>query len=97
MKNINNLKTDKNFQDILKKHKVQKISAFGSFAKNLMHEKSDIDFLVEFERTADLLDMVGLKLDLENLFQRKAEIVTPASLNKYIRKRILQEAVPIYG
>jgi predicted nucleotidyltransferase len=82
---------------ILKRNKVQKISLFGSFAKSKERNKSDLDFLVEFEKTADLFDMVGLKLDLEELFKRKADVVTPNSLSKYIRRKIIREAVHLHG
>ncbi len=98
MKTIETLSLNQDeFENILKRHKVQKISLFGSFMRNKSHESSDIDFLVEFEKTADLLDMVGLKLELEEFLKRKTDIVTPNSLSKYIREKIIKEAIPIYG
>ena len=60
-------KNDKRFKEILKRNKVKSVSLFGSCATGEMREGSDVDLLVDFEEKADLLDMVGLKLDLEAL------------------------------
>ena len=86
---------DPRFRDILRRYKVREISVFGSFALGKATEDSDVDFLVRFEKDADLLDQVGLKLDLEELLGRKVDIVTPNSLSKYIRDAVLEQAVPI--
>jgi predicted nucleotidyltransferase len=92
---LNLLPDDPKFREILGRHKVVKISVFGSYALGEATKNSDIDFLVEFERGADLFDQVGLKLDLEELLGGKVDIVTPNSLSIYIRERILDQAVPV--
>jgi hypothetical protein len=64
---------------LLETHAVRKIALFGSYAKGRQTAKSDIDFLVEFERpTYD--NFLGLSRDLERLFGRKVEILTPDGL-----------------
>jgi len=72
---------------------VKRIAVFGSYATGEVNERSDIDFLVEFEKEADLLDQVGLKLDLQDLLERKVDVVTPDSLSQYLRNSILDQAV----
>jgi predicted nucleotidyltransferase len=81
------------FRKILKINKVKKIALFGSHAKGQAHSKSDIDFLVDFDKNADLFDQIGLKDDLHNYFKKNVDIVTRSSLNKYIRVKILKEAI----
>ena len=72
---------------------VKRIAVFGSYATGKVNKRSDIDFLVEFEKEADLLDQVGLKLDLQDLLERKVDVVTPDSLSQYFRSSVLDQAV----
>jgi len=83
----------KSFRDALKRNKVREISLFGSVARNEARLRSDVDFLVEFDPKADLLDMVGLKQDLEDLLKHKVDVVTSSSLNKYLKTQVLREVV----
>ena len=81
------------FKNLLKVYKVKRIAIFGSYASGNPHRKSDIDFLVEFYRGADLLDLVGLKLDMQKLLKRDVDVATPKSLSRYIRHKVIREAV----
>jgi len=72
---------------------VKRIAVFGSYTTGKVNKRSDIDFLVEFEKEADLLDQVGLKLDLQDLLERKVDVVTPDSLSQYFRNSVLDQAV----
>ena len=85
------------FLTILASNRAKKISLFGSFAQDRASETSDIDFLVEFEEAADLLDMVGLKLELEAYFGKKVDVVTVEALSKYLRSNVLEHSIPLYG
>jgi hypothetical protein len=84
---------EKKFKHILGRNKVKRIAVFGSYATGKVTMRSDIDFLVEFEKEADLLDQVGLKLDLQELLEKKVDIVTPNSLSQYLRDKILDQAI----
>ena len=79
----------------MKQHKVKRLRLFGSSVTGHRHKKSDVDILVDFKSDADLLDQVGLKIELERLLKKKVDVVTPGSLNKLIRQRVLKEAVPL--
>lgn len=76
---------------LLEKHAVKKIGLFGSYATGRQTGKSDIDFLVEFERPTDD-NLIGLAHGLERLFGRKVDILTPAGLNS-IRVRRIAESI----
>lgn len=88
-------KNDRKFQEILRKNKVKGISIFGSWAAGEMREDSDLDFLVEFQERADLLDIVGLKLDLEELLGKRVDVVTRNSISPYLRDKIIGQAIPL--
>lgn len=83
------------FRDILKNNKVKKIALFGSYATGRSVKGSDLDFLVEFDKEADLFDQIGLKQDLEKLFNKKVDVVTRRALSPYIRGRVLREAIDL--
>lgn len=62
--------------DALKQFSVRRIGLFGSFASGQQTTKSDIDFIVEFDKpTYD--NFYGLCVYLERLFKRKVEVLTP--------------------
>ncbi len=81
--------------EVLQRHDVKKASLFGSIVRDEMREDSDIDLLVEFRGKKSLLDLVGLKLDLEDTVKRRFDVVTYKSLSPLLKDRILAEQVAI--
>ncbi len=70
---------------------VDRIGLFGSYYKNKMHPKSDIDFLVEIQKVKKTFrNFMALAYFLENLFDKKVDLVTPQSLSPYIGPHILK-------
>ena len=80
---------------ILKKYKVKRAGIFGSMARNEETEKSDIDILVELPDEASLLDLVGLKMELEEVLRKKFDVLTYDSIYPPLREPILSEEVAI--
>ncbi|HZU26326.1 MAG TPA: nucleotidyltransferase family protein [Bryobacteraceae bacterium] len=80
--------------NLARTHGAPNVRVFGSIIRAENHESSDIDLLVEFETGRTLLDLIGLKLDLESLLGVNVDVVTPNSL-RYIRDRVLAEALPL--
>jgi predicted nucleotidyltransferase len=80
---------------VLQQHDVIHAAIFGSFARGEEREDSDLDILVEFGEGKSLLDLVGLKLELEELLKRKIDVVTYNALHPEIRERVLEEQVAI--
>jgi len=71
---------------------------FGSFVREEQRSGSDIDVLVEFEQGQKTYDnFMQLSLFLEDLLQRKVELVTPESISPYLKPYIISEVeyVPI--
>lgn len=97
MKPFNEIKTTiaKHKKDLCKKYKVKEIEIFGSYVRNEQKKESDIDLLVDFEEDADLLDLTGLALFLEEKLNGKVDVIPKRALRKEIRKEILKEVIPI--
>lgn len=63
----------------LRHFSVEAIALFGSYAKDVHTDSSDLDFVVEFSvPTYD--NFAGLEQYLEKLFDRKVDILTPAGV-----------------
>jgi hypothetical protein len=76
---------------VLQRHDVKKAAIFGSFVRGEEKEGSDVDVLVEFEGEKSLLDLAGLKIELEEALGRKVDVLTYNSLHPLLKERILQE------
>lgn len=76
---------------ILKRYNITKASLFGSIARGEETEESDIDILVEFVRGKTLLDLVGLKIELEELLKKRVDVLTYNSINPRLKKYILKD------
>ncbi len=61
-------------------HGVRSLSLFGSAARGDARPGSDLDFLVELENGRSLVDLVGVKHDLESLFGTPVDVFTRRSL-----------------
>jgi len=85
---------EKNKKEI-SRHGVKKIGLFGSFLKGKQHKKSDLDFLVVFDKPG-FDKYMDLKFMLEKLFGRKVDLVTEKSIKpalKYIKEEALYAKV----
>lgn len=80
---------------ILIKSDVTKAGLFGSVARGEQTENSDVDVLVEFPPNKSLLDLIGLKQDLEAVLHKKVDVVTYRSLHHLLKDRILKDEVAI--
>jgi predicted nucleotidyltransferase len=79
-------------REAIKSYGVNSLGVFGSFTKDAINEKSDVDLLVDFDPAKKSFDnFMELSFFLEDLFGRKVHIVTPQSLSKFIGPHILKE------
>ncbi len=81
--------------EILKKYDMIRASLFGSIVREEMTNESDIDLLVEFKGKKSLLDLAGLKLELEEKLEFFVDILTYDSLHSLLKEQILTELVEI--
>jgi predicted nucleotidyltransferase len=74
-----------------RKYKVEKIGLFGSFAMESQKPGSDIDVLVRFKENADLFDLIGLAMFLEEKLGQKVDVVPEAALRYELRESVLKQ------
>lgn len=90
---INDIKTK--IYPTLLNYGVKKAALFGSIVRGAITKKSDIDILISLPKKASLLDLVGLKIDLEKILGKKVDVLTYDSLHPLLKEKILDEQVPI--
>lgn len=73
------------------KYKVKDIGIFGSVVREKQKETSDIDVLVDFEDDADLFDLMGLALFLEEKLNQKVDVVSKRALREEVKEGVLKE------
>ena len=95
------MKLDKKALQTIKEYlvgqSVKKAYLFGSHARGTADAASDIDILVELDRTKPIgLHFVRMKLELENLLQAKVDLLSEKGISKYILPYIESDKTLIY-
>ena len=85
-----------NYPHLATEYGVKRIGLFGSYAKDIPGETSDIDLVVEFERPIGF-KFIALSDYLENLLGRRVDILTPTGIQDiridYIAQNIQESIV----
>jgi len=81
--------------EVAVRFKAREMGLFGSVARGGQADSSDVDILVDFAEGADLFDLVGLALYLEERLNRKVDVVPRRSLRPELRDMVLRELVAI--
>ena len=91
------LNTEK-INNFCQRHRIRKLSLFGSILREDFRENSDVDFLVVFELDSapGYIRLAGIELELSEIIKRKADLRTSAELSRYFRNQVEQEALIIY-
>lgn len=75
---------------------VVSVGLFGSFVRGEQSPRSDIDLLVEFAPEKHTFDnFMEASFLLEDILNRKVEMVTPEGLSPHIGPHILKEVVRV--
>ncbi len=82
----------KSYQEPIRALGVRRLGLFGSFARGQAGDESDVDLLVEFEQGQKTFDnFTRLAFLLEDILERRVELVTPESISPYIRPYVIRE------
>ena len=81
---------------VLKRQGVSKAALFGSAARGEIRKDSDIDLLIKIRKGKTLLDIVHLKLELEEKLGRKVDLVEYSAIRPSLKDIILSEQKIIY-
>ena len=82
---INALEKAMKEEDLLKKHNLEKLGVFGSFARG--EKSNDIDFYIDMENYS-IKSLINLKNDLEKITEKQVDIM----LKKYANPIVLYRA-----
>ncbi len=80
---------------IAARHGAYNMHIFGSMARGEALPESDVDILVDMEPDRSLLDLGGLLMDLQDLFDRDVDVVTEKGLRARMRDTVLRDATPL--
>jgi predicted nucleotidyltransferase len=80
----------------LKKRGVQKASLFGSIAREDNTDVSDIDLLIKLPENKSLLDLIGIKIDLEEALNKKVDVLTYNSVHPLIKEDVFKYEEVLY-
>ena len=84
---------------ICRRHRIRKLSLFGSRLKGTARPDSDVDLLVEFEpdATTTLFDMARIEIELSALMDgRRVDLRTAGDLSRHFRDEVVRTAEPQY-
>jgi uncharacterized protein len=82
-------------REIIARHGLVRPRIFGSAATGDDQEGSDLDLLVEPAPTTTLFTLAALQIEAERLLGVPVDVLTPKSLPRRARERILLDAVPV--
>ncbi|MCC6124999.1 MAG: nucleotidyltransferase family protein [Pirellulales bacterium] len=85
----------KNADEIRRRFRLRELALFGSVARREESPSSDVDVLVTFEGAADFDRFMELKFFLQNLLDRKVDLITRKALRPELRSRIEEELVHV--
>jgi hypothetical protein len=74
---------------------VKSLSIFGSVARGEATAKSDVDILVEFKGRATFDRFMDTKYFLEEVLERKVDLVTPQAIKPRMKSYIMQDLVHV--
>jgi predicted nucleotidyltransferase/plasmid maintenance system antidote protein VapI len=79
--------------------RIAKAWLFGSYARGEERNESDIDLMVSYssKATGTLLDYADIKFNLEQLLNRKVDLVEEGFVKSFALKSIDHEKILIYG
>ena len=84
---------------ICRRHRIRKLSLFGSRLKGTARPDSDVDLLVEFlpDARPTYFDLANIEIELSVLLDgRKVDLRTPAELSRYFRDQVQRESEALY-
>jgi predicted nucleotidyltransferase len=74
---------------------VSRLELFGSYVRNDQHSASDLDVLVEYDRTPSLLELVALQDHLSDLLGVTVDLTMRSALRPDVRPYLLADAIAV--
>lgn len=87
-------------EEFCRRNHIRKLAFFGSVLRDdFRPDESDIDVLVWFdpEQRIGYLTIVGMEMELSEMFGRKVDLRTPEELSRYFREDVVQNAEVLFA
>ena len=81
--------------ELARGYNIQSLGVFGSIVRGVQRSRSDVDILVEFQRTPTFFEFIELEDRLAELLGAKVDLVMRSALKPRIGERILAEVVNV--
>jgi predicted nucleotidyltransferase len=98
-KNMNQIIIDK-LQKFFPSTPIEKAWLFGSYARGEETEDSDVDVLYKVNRSKikkfSLLDQTNIMVDMEQLLQKKVDLISDGSLRPRVENFVNKDKILIY-
>ena len=81
--------------DVIQAHRARNARVFGSAARGLDTNTSDLDILIDPTPDTTLFDIGAMCAELAQLLGVRVDVLTPGGLPEKFRQKVLAEARPI--
>jgi len=82
-------------REIVARHGAARPRIFGSAINGNDTDESDLDLLVDPTPQTTLMTLAAIQLEAERLLGVRVDVLTPKSLPKTFRDRVLLDAIPV--
>ncbi|MCD8022290.1 MAG: nucleotidyltransferase domain-containing protein [Lachnospiraceae bacterium] len=82
---------------IAKEHGVKSVSLFGSYAKGVARNDSDIDLLIDKGQITSLFQLCSFRLAVEDALSMPVDLVTTESTDEWFLDRIQKDGILLYA
>ena len=79
--------------EVFKNYDIKQLGVFGSLVRGENSVNSDIDMIVEYTITPDLLKYIELENHLEKILNTKVDLVIKNSIRPELKSDILREVI----
>ncbi len=91
-----NLLQQRKLKNLYQKYGIRYLGLFGSSARGNETTQSDVDLLVDFNKTQTLFDLARIKLDLQELLGKKVDLTIKGGVKKILEPYINKDLITIY-
>ena len=80
---------------LISKYAISQLYIFGSYAREEQTDESDVDLLVDFTTTPDLLTFIEMEEYISEKLHINVDLVPKRKLKEQLKVQILNEAIKI--
>ncbi|MGJ3235284.1 nucleotidyltransferase family protein [Marivirga sp.] len=81
--------------ETLSEYKPKSVGVFGSYARGENTSTSDLDILVDFENTPDLLEIIGIEQKMTEKLGIKVDLITTRSLHSSLKVYVEKDLIAL--